>query len=44
MLNDGITGQVRQDRLLLTGYSLLAANNLGILAADVLLKDAAERG
>lgn len=33
-----LTGQVHQDRKLLTGDSPLAANNLGILAADALLK------
>lgn len=34
----GITGQVHKDRNLLTGDSPLAANALGILAADELLK------
>lgn len=38
ILNEGITGQVHQDRKLLTGDSPLAANKLGILAADELLK------
>lgn len=42
--NEGITGEVCHDRQLLTGDSPLAANALGILAADVLLKAAAERG
>ncbi|EHJ52553.1 glyoxalase III HchA [Streptococcus macacae] len=37
ILNEGITGQVHQDRNLLTGDSPLAANALGILAADTLL-------
>lgn len=40
VLNDGITGQVHQDRQLLTGDSPLAGNALGILAADALLKKA----
>lgn len=38
VLNEGITGQVHKDRKLLTGDSPLASNNLGILAADELLK------
>lgn len=38
VLNGGISGQVHQDRQLLTGDSPLAANQLGILAADVLLQ------
>lgn len=37
VMNKGISGQVHQDRLLLTGDSPLAANNLGILSAEVLL-------
>lgn len=37
VLNEGISGQVHHDRQLLTGDSPLAANALGILAADVLL-------
>ncbi|MFV2029022.1 glyoxalase III HchA [Neisseria sp. S1] len=37
VMNEDITGKVCQDRQLLTGDSPLAANNLGILAADVLL-------
>lgn len=37
VLNEGITGQVHKDRNLLTGDSPLAANALGILAADELL-------
>ena len=40
VLNDGITGQVHRDRQLLTGDSPLAANALGILAADTLLEAA----
>ncbi|KAI8226001.1 Protein/nucleic acid deglycase HchA [Colletotrichum sp. SAR 10_96] len=43
-LNEGITGQTHQDRYLLTGDSPLASNNLGKLAAGVLLKDVANRG
>lgn len=38
VINQGISGQVHQDRQLLTGDSPLAANALGILSADVLLK------
>lgn len=38
VMNDGITGQVHQDRKLLTGDSPLAANALGILSANELLK------
>ncbi len=37
VLNDDMTGRVHQDRRLLTGDSPLAANNLGLLAADVLV-------
>ncbi|UXN36263.1 hypothetical protein N8E87_08735 [Avibacterium paragallinarum] len=37
-MNEGITGQVHKDRKLLIGDSPLASNNLGILAADELLK------
>lgn len=37
ILNEGITGQVHKDRNVLTGDSPLAANALGILAADELL-------
>lgn len=40
IMNTGISGQVHHDRELLTGDSPLAANALGILAADVLLKAA----
>ncbi|EQB54616.1 Protein/nucleic acid deglycase HchA [Colletotrichum gloeosporioides] len=42
-LNEGITGQTHQDRYLLTGDSPLASNNLGKLAAGVLLKDVVDR-
>lgn len=38
VMNKGISGQVHHDRQLLTGDSPLAANALGILSADVLLK------
>ncbi|MBF0803647.1 MULTISPECIES: glyoxalase III HchA [unclassified Neisseria] len=44
VVNSGISGEVCRDRELLTGDSSLAANNLGILAADVLLQAAAELG
>lgn len=40
ILNSGITGQCHQDRKLLTGDSPLASNNLGVLAADALLREA----
>lgn len=43
-LNEGITGQVHRDRLLLTGDSPLASNALGKLAASTLLEDVAKRG
>ncbi|ENW96342.1 glyoxalase III HchA [Acinetobacter sp. NIPH 298] len=39
ILNKGITGQVHQDRKLLTGDSPLASNNLGKLAVNALLAD-----
>lgn len=38
IVNDGMSGAVHQDRRVLTGDSPLAANALGILAADELLK------
>lgn len=38
VINQDITGLVHKDRMLLTGDSPLAANNLGILAANELLK------
>jgi len=41
VLNTDITGRCHQDCKLLTGDSPLASNNLGILAADALLRDAA---
>ena len=40
VMNEGISGQVHQDRKLLTGDSPLASNALGILAANELLKAA----
>lgn len=43
-LNSGITGQTHRDRLLLTGDSPLASNNLGKLAAETILADVAKRG
>lgn len=43
IINDGITGQVHRDRYLLTGDSPLASNNLGKLAAQTLLEEAAKR-
>lgn len=39
ILNDGITGQCHKDRKLITGDSPLASNNLGKLAASILLKE-----
>jgi chaperone protein hchA len=36
--NEAISGQVHIDRNLITGDSPLAANNLGIVVADELLK------
>ncbi len=44
ILNEGITGQVHQDRKLLTGDSPLASNNLGKLAAPVLIEEAKRLG
>jgi D-lactate dehydratase / protein deglycase len=38
VLNDDRTGRTHQDRKLLTGDSPLAANNLGLLAADALVE------
>lgn len=38
VVNEGISGEVCRDRILLTGDSPLAANSLGILAADTLLE------
>ena len=38
VINQGISGQVHQDRKLLTGDSPLASNKLGIMAAQELLK------
>lgn len=42
VLNSGITGQVHQDRKLLTGDSPFASNNLGKLATPLLLEEAAK--
>lgn len=39
VLNQDITGQCHRDRMLITGDSPLASNNLGVLATDVLLRD-----
>lgn len=39
IINTDISGAVHQDRRLLTGDSPLAGNNLGKLAAEVMLKD-----
>ncbi|MFJ5520248.1 hypothetical protein ACIQB4_24725 [Streptomyces griseoluteus] len=38
----GVTGQIHQDRGLLTGDSPLASNALGLLSADVLVEAAKE--
>lgn len=43
VVNKGITGEVLQDRYVLTGDSPLACNNLGKLCAQVLLPDVAKR-
>jgi len=42
-INEKITGATHQDRHVLTGDSPLASNNLGKLAANVLLNDVAQR-
>lgn len=42
-INEKITGETHQDRYVLTGDSPLASNNLGKLAAKVLLDDVAKR-
>lgn len=42
ILNTGITGQTHSDRKLLTGDSPLASNNLGLLAAETLVKAVTE--
>jgi molecular chaperone Hsp31 and glyoxalase 3 len=44
ILNAGITGQVHRDRKLLTGDSPLASNNLGKLAAPLLIEEAKRLG
>lgn len=38
ILSTGISGQTHADRKLLTGHSPLASNNLGLLAAETLVK------
>ncbi|KAG4424339.1 hypothetical protein IFR04_002580 [Cadophora malorum] len=43
-VNKGITGETRRDRLVLTGDSPLASNNLGKLAAKTLLGEVARLG
>jgi D-lactate dehydratase / protein deglycase len=43
-INSQITGETHQDRLVLTGDSPLASNNLGKLAAEILLEDVKKRG
>lgn len=43
VVNSKITGETHRDRYLLTGDSPLASNNLGKLAAGVLLEDVATR-
>ncbi|KAG7146454.1 Protein/nucleic acid deglycase HchA like protein [Verticillium longisporum] len=42
-INSQITGEVHRDRLLLTGDSPLASNNLGKLAAKTLLEAVAQK-
>ena len=44
IVNPQMTGETHQDRYVLTGDSPLASNNLGKLAAKVLLEDVAKRG
>ena len=39
ILNTDITGKCHRDRKLLTGDSPLASNNLGVLAAEALLRE-----
>lgn len=43
-LNEGITGAVHRDRLVLTGDSPLASNNLGKFAASTLLEEVVKLG
>ena len=43
IINDKMTGGTHRDRYVLTGDSPLASNNLGKLAAGVLLDDVAKR-
>ncbi|MGE8122591.1 glyoxalase III HchA [Pseudomonas fulva] len=42
IVNEDITGAVHRDRTLITGDSPLAGNNLGKLAAEILLKEVSE--
>ena len=44
IVNPQMTGETHRDRYVLTGDSPLASNNLGKLAAEVLLEDVAKRG
>jgi len=44
VVNDAMTGQTHRDRKLLTGDSPLASNNLGHLAAAVLLDEVRATG
>ncbi|MEU6243162.1 glyoxalase III HchA [Streptomyces sp. NPDC047024] len=44
VINDKMTGQVHQDRRLLTGDSPLASNALGLLAADALVEATQDEG
>ncbi|MEU4151549.1 glyoxalase III HchA [Streptomyces sp. NPDC026659] len=44
VINDRMTGQVHQDRRLLTGDSPLASNALGLLAADALVEATRDEG
>lgn len=44
IINDKITGATHRDRLVLSGDSPLASNNLGKLAAKTLLEEVEKRG
>jgi len=44
IVNPQMTGETHRDRYVLTGDSPLASNNLGKLAAKILLEDVAQRG
>ncbi|WP_202485323.1 hypothetical protein [Streptomyces sp. SID4985] len=44
VIDDRMTGQVHQDRGLLTGDSPLASNALGLLAADALVEATRDEG